>query len=226
MTAIVRLFSHFTGVSRHPRSPGRGQKSLCRQGRWLGGEMTLFRTSILGPAIAAILAVAATPCLADNEIIVNGGGIIKDGVGANLNKITFSVNVYADDGMPEGTGHFQARFHRLPLHPELEMSRFFSREITEFTIRPCTEGPCIFIKISAEGRLDGEEGWAVVTRMTDFGNPPGGKGRPLDYGDAIRISLFDPDGIHVYDTAWEGEFSLEQSWRHLLDGGNVSVHLD
>lgn len=188
--------------------------------------MTFSRTYIFGPAIVAILAVVATPCLADNEITVNGGGIIKEGVGTNLNKITFSVNVYADDDIPEGTGHFQARFHRLPLYPELEMSRFFSREITGFSVSPCTARPCVFIKILAEGRLDGEEGWGVVIRMTDFGNPPGEKGLPPDYGDAIRISLFDPEDNHVYDTAWEGEFSREQSWRHLLDGGNVSVHVD
>jgi len=92
-------------------------------------------------SIAAILSVAAAPCLADNEII---------------------VNVYADDDIPEGTGHFRARFHRLPLHPELEKSRFFSREITGFYVSPCNVGPCIFIKISAEGHLDGEEGLTVA----------------------------------------------------------------
>jgi hypothetical protein len=62
--------------------------------------------------------------------------------------------------------------------------------------------------------------------LTDYGNPPNEKGLPLEYGDAIRIQLFDPDDNHVYDTAWEGEFSREQSWRHLLDGGNVTVHVD
>jgi hypothetical protein len=188
--------------------------------------MTLCRRYILGPAIVASLAVAAAPCLADNAITVNGGGIIKEGVGANLNKITFSVNIYADDDIPEGTGHFQARFHRLPLHPELEMTRFFSREITGFSFTPCAAGPCIFIKLWAEGRLDGEEGWEVVIRFTDVGNPQNEESLPLDYGDAIRIQLFDPDGNHVYDTAWIGEFSREQSWRHLLDGGNVTVHVD
>ena len=188
--------------------------------------MTLTTRLILGPAIAAILAVAATPCLAENEITVNGGGIIKEGVGAYLNKITFSVNVYADDDIPEGTGHFQTRFHRLPLHPELEMSRFFSSEITGFSFRPCTDRPCIFIKIWAEGRLDGKEGWEVIIRLTDFGNPPNKMNLPPDDADAIRIQLFDPDNNHVYDTAWEGEFSREQSWRHLLDGGNISVRVD
>jgi hypothetical protein len=211
------------GVRDHPSVD---RYRTCRQGSWLGGEMTFTRTLILGPAMLAILAVATAPCLGDNEITVTGGGIIKEGAGALLNKITFSVNVYADDDVPQGTGHFQARFHRLPLHPDLEMSRFFSTEITGLYIGDCSERPCTFIKIWADGRLDGEADWSVVIRLTDFGNPPHKKGPPIDHADAIRIQLFDPDDFHVYDTAWEGEFSREQSWRHLLDGGNISVQVD
>ena len=190
------------------------------------------RTLLLGLGIVAILAVAATPCVADNEITVNGGGIIKEGLGLDLNKITFSVNVYADDDVPEGIGHFQARFHHLALHPDLERSGFFSNEITglylsenEFHDGIITT-PYTFIKIWADGRLGREEGWSVVIRLSDFGTPPEKKGLPYNHADGVRIQLFDPDGIHVYDTAWEGEFSREQSWRHVLDGGNVSVHVD
>ena len=188
--------------------------------------MTLTRTLFLGPAIVAIIATAATPCLADNEITITGGGIIKEGVGLSLNKITFSVNVYVDDDVPQGIGHFRARFHRLPLHPDLEMSRFFSTEITDFYIDACNAMPCTLIKIWADGRLDGEADWRVEIRLTDFGNPPNKKGLPWNYADAIRIQLVDPDDIPVYDTALIGEFTREQSWRHLLDGGNISVHVD
>jgi hypothetical protein len=43
--------------------------------------------------------------------------------------------------------------------------------------------------------------------------------------DAVRIQLVNPNGEYVYDTAWEAEFPREQGWRHLLDGGNISVHI-
>ena len=65
----------------------------------------------------------------------------------------------------------------------------------------------------------------MVVRFTDFGNPGKKKALPQSHVDAVRIQLINPDGVHVYDTAWEGEFSREQSWRHLLDGGNISVHV-
>jgi hypothetical protein len=187
--------------------------------------MTHIRRLIL---VLAVLAMVSTPCLADSEITVNGGGIIKEGVGPDQNKITFSVNVYADEDVPEGVGHFQARFHRLPLHPELEMSGFFSTEITGLYIGPgeFESTPYTFIKVWADGRLDSEEGWSVVIRFSDFGRPPKSSGLPWNHADAIRIQLFDPDGWAVYDTALVGEFSREQSWRHVLDGGNVTANVD
>jgi hypothetical protein len=199
--------------------------------------MNLIRSLILGLATSALLAFAAVPCLADNEITVNGGGIIKEGAGPERNKITFSVNVYTDDDVPEGTGHFQARFHRLAHHPDLEKKGFFSNEITGFylSLNEFDDGsfttPYAFIKIWADGRLGREEGWSVVIRFSDFDNPAKDNSLPYNHADAIRIQLFDPDGIHAYDTAWEYgpgefEFSREQGWRHVLDGGNISLHLD
>ncbi|MDH3788054.1 MAG: hypothetical protein OES53_05770 [Xanthomonadales bacterium] len=189
--------------------------------------MTAIRTLILGTAILASAALTSATCLANFVTTVNGGGIIKEGAGTDENKITFSLNVYADDDVPEGVGHFQAQFHRLALHPGLEKSRFFSRDITGFYIGPGNfeSTPNTSVKIWASGRLDREDGWSVIIRFADFGNPKKNKGLPQNHVDAVRIQLVNPNGEYVYDTAWEAEFSREQGWRHLLDGGNISVHI-
>lgn len=189
--------------------------------------MTAIKTLILGTIILASAALTTSTCLADFVTTVNGGGIIKEGAGTEENKITFSLNVYADDDVPEGVGHFHAQFHRLALHPDLEKSGFFSRDITGFFIGPneFQSTPYTFVKIWATGRLDGEDNWSVIIRFSDFGNPKKDKGLPQNHVDAVRIQLFNPSGEHVYDTAWKDEFSREQGWRHLLDGGNISVHV-
>ena len=190
--------------------------------------MSDFRIRILGLATLAFLAMAVAPILAASETTVNGGGIISEGKGLNQNKISFSVDIYADEDVPEGVGRLQIRFHRLPLHPDLEMSGFFSSEITGLYLGPNSfeSTPYTFIKVWADGRLDREPGWSVVVRFSDFGIPPKKKGLPFNHADAVRIQLFDPDGWAVYDTALVGEFTREQSWRHVLDGGIISVHVD
>jgi hypothetical protein len=189
--------------------------------------MTAIRRLILGTIILASAALTTSTCLANFVTTVNGGGIIKEGTGTNENKITFSLNVYADDDIPEGVGHFQAQFHRLALHPDLEKSRFFSRDITGFYIGTdnLASTPFTFVKIWANGRLDGEDNWSVIIRFSDFGNPKKKKGLAQNQADAVRIQLFNSNGEQVYDTAREDEFSREQGWRHLLDGGNISIHV-
>jgi hypothetical protein len=189
--------------------------------------MTAIRSLILGTVILFSAVLTSVTCLANFVTTVNGGGIIKEGAGTDENKITFSFNVYADDDVPEGVGHFQAQFHRLALHPDLEKCRFFSRDITGFDIRPgdLESTPYTFVKIWANGRLDGEDNWSVIIRFADFGNPKKKKGLPQNHVDAVRIQLVNPNGENVYDTAWENEFSREQGWRHLLDGGNISVYV-
>ena len=66
-------------------------------------------------------------------------------------------------------------------------------------------------------------GWSVLVRFTDYGAPGRKKSLPPGYGDSLRVMLFDPSGNTVYDTAFD--YPREQSWRTLLDGGNVSAHI-
>jgi hypothetical protein len=81
------------------------------------------------------------------------------------------------------------------------------------------------VKISAQGELNGAEDWSVVIRFADFGTPVRNKALPPNHADAVRIQLFDPAAVLVYDTGWAQENWREQSRRALLDGGNVTVDM-
>jgi hypothetical protein len=79
------------------------------------------------------------------------------------------------------------------------------------------------VRIEASGRLDGADGWSVLVRFSDFGIPVNDTTLPSGHADALRVILFDPSGDAVYDTALD--YPREQSWRTLLDGGNVAVDM-
>jgi hypothetical protein len=178
---------------------------------------------ILRSALTALFVLSATPVWAGSEIFLTGGGVIRDGRGPDARKITFSVDLFAtQDGQNDGQIQFQ--FHRVG-NPDLDKSRFTANDFSEFSVytnESETLGIYQFIRIWAHGQLNGEDGWSVLLRVTDFGTPVGGKDKLDGRVDAVRIMLFEPDGDAVYDTAQD--YPREQGWRALLDGGNVVLH--
>ncbi len=179
---------------------------------------------ILGSALVILFSLAAGTVLAGSDVLFTGGGIIKDGSGAAAKRITFSVGVFVD---AEGTtdGRLQFHFHNLDDVYALDQSRFkatvFDRVVIETRYRDTI--PYTFVRIEARGSLDGVEGWSVLVRFSDFGVPVNNRDLSPDNADAIRIMLFGPSGDAVYDTALD--YPREQSWRTLLDGGNVAVDM-
>ena len=180
---------------------------------------------ILGAVLFALGATSADSVLADTEMFFTGGGVIRDGNGSAAKKITFSVDMFSIEGsQPEGRIQFQ--FHKVG-SPDLNKSRFIAYDFDEIYINMSVDQdlvPCTFIKVWAYGQLNGEDGWSVVARFTDYGNPPGSKVKAGTSSDAVRIQLFAPGKSEsVYDTALD--YPHEQGWRALLDGGNVSFYL-
>jgi hypothetical protein len=178
--------------------------------------------------LTALFNLAAAPALAGSNVLFTGGGIVKDGSGADAKRITFSVNLFADGNGMNG-GHLQFDLHNLDDVYGLDHSRFTASEFDSVLIEtrymataPYT--PFTFVRIEARGKLDGVDGWSVLVRFTDFGVPVGGKVLPPECADALRLMLFDPGGGGaIYDTAFD--YPREQSWRTLLDGGNVAVDM-
>jgi hypothetical protein len=75
---------------------------------------------------------------------------------------------------------------------------------------------------AADGKLNGVDGYAIQVCLADRGEP--GK------DDSIRIRLFDPADVMIYDSAG-GDFASEDNTiggfcanRHKLDHGNYQIH--
>ena len=179
---------------------------------------------IFGTVLLSLFCLTARPVLAGSDVLFTGGGVISEGSGAAAKRITFSVGVFVD---AEGTtdGRLQFHFHNLDDVYALDQTRFtatvFDRVVIETRYRDTV--PYTFVRIEARGSLDGVEGWSVLVRFSDFGVPVNNRALSPDNADAVRIMLFGPSGDAVYDTALD--YPREQSWRTLLDGGNVSVDM-
>ena len=188
--------------------------------------LSIRRITVALAATVALVGLLLTtgPTLAGSDVLFTGGGIIRDGSGAAAKRISFSVNLFADS---EGTsaGHLGFGFHNLDDIYGLDQRRFTTSEFDSVLIEThyLDSTPYTFVRIEAHGRLDGGDGWSVLVRFSDFGIPVNDKALPANHADALRIMLFDPSGVAVYDTALD--YPREQSWRTLLDGGNVAVDM-
>ena len=186
--------------------------------------LSIRRITVTLAAAAVGLLLTAGSTLAGSDVLFTGGGIIKDGSGAAASKISFSVNLFVNaDGIR--AGHLGFQFHNLDDKYGLDKSRFIASQFDDVSIstRYLDTTPFTFVRIRARGRLDGGDGWSVLVRFSDFGVPVNDKALPPGHADALRVMLFDPSGVAVYDTALD--YPREQVWRTLLDGGNVAVDM-
>jgi hypothetical protein len=179
-------------------------------------------------AVAALWLFTSLSLFAGSEMSISGGGIIREGDKPEARKITFSLDVLVDES-ELASGHVQVHFHDLNDAYALDQARFSSSHFEEITIETheLDGTPYTFIRILARGRLDGEYGWSALLRFSDFGAPVRKRNQATNHSDAVRIVLMDPayqqGDPYYYDTAFD--FTRDQSWRALLDGGNISVHL-
>lgn len=179
---------------------------------------------ILGAALTAASLMGAGPVSADTEMLFTGGGIIREGYGPEARKITFSVDLFAA-AAGQVSGEIQFHFHSIG-DVGLDKSHFVANDFSDFyvnTVENTELGTFQFIRIEANGQLNGEDGWRVLARFTDFGSPVKRKEKSDPASDAVRIVLLDPYGEVVYDTAQD--YPREQSFRTLLDGGNVTLYV-
>jgi hypothetical protein len=180
---------------------------------------------LLGVVLAALFALTVNPISANSGVCVTGGGMITEGQGKEAPKITFGLNVFVDpSGHP--AGHLEVNFHNV-YDDELDKAVFKSSGIDWFSssLNELDGIEYNFVSLTFNGQLNGEEGWSISIRLSDFGEPGKGKRGSGNHSDAVRISLFNPSVENVYDTATEGQdFPREQAWRTLLDGGNIQIH--
>jgi len=211
----------------------------------LGTLLTVLLTVCAHP----ILANSET--FLTRNAIITGGGIITEGDGKNAIKITFGVNILItyyvnEEGQPvdeygnvvdngkllfaeSPKGNFHINFHNTGYNNDINKGKFTTTDIHGVAIRPGSyqdpndEDNHIFARIEAHGKLNGETGWSILVRFSDFGAPGKvNKADPDNLADAIRISVFDPSDVYVYGTS--ADFPWDQARRTLLDGGNITVY--
>lgn len=186
------------------------------------------------------------------DAIIAGGGIITEGHGKDAHKITFGVNVlikyFADENgtfvdeygnetidnelvfAEPPVGNIHINFQNTG-HNDVDKGQFTTSEITWMRINPQSypdsegEPNYIFVSLAGYGKFTGEDDWTLILRLSDFGAPGNSKATEDNLSDAVRITIIDPDGYNVYDTAnLDYGFPREQGWRTLLDGGDLTVY--
>ena len=166
------------------------------------------------------------------EGFLTGGGQINNAKGKNALKISFGGNAgyLADFSL---VGHWNTILHNVSVDA-YDGAHFNGQTLLALQFaQVCGPGPyppsanANFAHFTFEGTLDGEPGWKLEVRLTDYGEP--GKD-----SDAIRIELHRPgDGVVVYDSLLSGDFPdndlqpgcvAGDNLGHRLDAGNLQIH--
>ena len=181
---------------------------------------------LISVVIALLFTLIPQYALAKPHQSVTAGGVLFEGKGKDAQKITFGFNIFKID-KEEYKGHIQVNFHNV-LDDSLDKTKFNSTKINEiwFSENDLDGVPYHFIGVNASGQFTGEDGWTLVIRMSDFGEPGKASLDTGKYSDAMRISVFDPYNQNVWDSSANATvgFPREQAWRTLLNGGNIKAH--
>jgi len=189
----------------------------------------------IASTLVAVFALAVMPVFAANNndmgSITGGGNITQtDWEGNVVARISFAGNAGFDkDGNP--TGNWQAILHDV-FGEQFDKAKFKATEITNISFGnlwwcPDADQPESdknYAEIRMKGTLNGEDGWGMIVKMTDFGEAG-------INNDTIRMSLYKPGNPwwKNYDTAfgfydWPNDFWCSYM-RTKIDGGNLQIHM-
>jgi len=152
------------------------------------------------------------------EGFLTGGGQIVDGKGKNALKVTYAGNVgfMADFSL---AGEWNVNLQNVDVD-DLDKAHFKSTQITTLQFYaddlggpeppPASANIAFF---TADGTLNGEEGWKLRFAVVDRGEP--------GVDDSIAFSLWEPGGTMVYYQA--DEFPHDWIWFEAPMGTNVTT---
>jgi hypothetical protein len=160
------------------------------------------------------------------EGFLTGGGNISNGNGPNAERISWGGNVgfLADFGI---VGEWNTNFHNVD-GTSLDGAHFHAHEITSLQFvddgGPGPSPPQANANVAlfvASGTLNGTPGYQLRVCTADRGEPGTGN-------DTMRVTLFAPGPVLVYDSLTSGDFADQAPASacdgHELDGGNVQIH--
>ena len=176
------------------------------------------------PATAADETIYERKTIRVPEGFLTGGGHIDDGRGASAERISWGGNVgfLADFGL---VGEWNTIFHNVA-GTSFDKSHFHAHEIVSLQFLddggpgpsppPANANVATFV---AEGELDKAPGYRLRVCVADRGEP--GKGN-----DTMRMQLFAPGPVLVYDSATDFADQAPASAcdGHRFDGGNAQIH--
>ena len=176
------------------------------------------------PATAADETIYERKTIRVPEGFLTGGGHIANGNGPNAERINWDGNVgfLADFGL---VGEWNTTFHDVD-GTTLDKAHFHAHEIVSLQFSddggpgpsppPANANIAIFV---AAGELDKAPGYFLRVCLADRGEP--GKGN-----DTMRMQLFAPGPVLVYDSATDfaDEAPASACDGHRFDGGNAQIH--
>ncbi|MBN1152612.1 MAG: LamG domain-containing protein, partial [Dehalococcoidia bacterium] len=147
---------------------------------------------------------------------LSGGGQIVEEVGPKRsawNAISFG-GVAGDAESAGLVGEWEVNFHNVSVDT-LDKTKFHSTDIHAMNFFNQSCG--ITVNFTAFGEWEGIPGYKMIFRAQDAGEPGS--------GDNVRIELYDPGNVLVYDTSSNGDFANESTCngtlRTMLDSGNL-----
>ena len=150
---------------------------------------------------------------------VNGGGqmIEEEGDKKDWYKISFGGGIW-NVGSEGYIGEWEVNFHNVSVN-SLDKTKFHTTDISIINFYPPSSNTCVAaMNFTAYGKWNGIPGYKLIFRAGDADNPKG--------LDTVRVELYDPYNVKVYDT-YGGGFADESSCvgtaRTGLDNGNIKI---
>ena len=175
-----------------------------------------------GTVVTLLLILSVSVAFANGVGYVNGGGQIHeapDGLKRPYwHVISFGGWVEKSTAI---TGEWQVNFHNVG-NDAFDKSHFHTTDIYAVNFYPGNSGTCdAAFNMYAWGEWNNIPGYKMIFRAGDLGSP--------GFFDTVRVELYAPGNVKVYDTYSATEFTAESSCvgsaRTGLDAGNISIVL-
>ena len=184
-------------------------------------------------SLAGLVVLGGPQAIAAPDDSVSGGGQIRQETEGETLRIGFGG--FAEENVDSFDGQFSVRFHDVG-DDQFDKSKFQSSQIINMQFfGPDSEDCIAAMNMTMEGTLDGESGYQLIFRASDFGPP----GHWTSSGfDSIRVQLYDgpadvngdgevdPNNL-VYNSFpdFDAEIDCVGNIRTGLDSGNIAIDL-
>ena len=171
--------------------------------------------------VVMLAVVLVVPAYAASGYVAGGGQIVEPVVDARRSE----WKVISFGGWTDGdtlTGEWEIEFHNVGVDA-VDGTVFHGTDVRQTNFYTGNTPTCdAAMNLTVYGEWNQMPGYSVILRAGDDGSP--------GFNDTVRVELYDPSGIRIYDTHDGDEFTDESNCvgtaRTGLDAGNVTIRLD